>query len=228
MPWYRQRVEVPRPLVAAAIAALLVLALLAMSPIGSALAALGAHATPAPTTARFAFPTPVPATPTPSPNLTPTLIAPSIGPAPSNCPPGSPPVEFSPAVSPGIGGSDVWLVGPVTGPRSTARIGLLPPNVYTQFGWPVQIPVLVKVGFAQTISLRGHDLHTGYALWLTPGPPEAAMPALTIDPGQLQSSTSDGQWRIWFGVMYLPGAGCYALHASWPGGGWTVNFAAGR
>jgi hypothetical protein len=37
-----------------------------------------------------------------------------------------------------------------------------------------------------------------------------------------------GEFSIWFDVLYLPGAGCYTLQASWPGGGWIVNFAAGR
>lgn len=227
VPWYRQRVQV----------------LLVAMPIGSVLSKLGARPTPAPTSAHVVVPTPLPATPSPSPYPTPTLIVPAIGLIPTNCPPGTPLVDFAPdTVIPGIGGSDVWLVagaflgalGPhvsASGHRAVAEIGLLSPNNYTLAGWPVQVMVLVKNGATRTITLTGHDLHTGYSLgWSAdannPGAVEEAAPLALIDPNHPVGYAGD--FSIWFGVLYLPGAGCYTIHASWPSGSWTVNFAAGR
>ena len=37
----------------------------------------------------------------------------------------------------------------------------------------------------------------------------------------------DTQWKAWTVIMYVPATGCYSLEASWPEGGWQVNFAAG-
>jgi hypothetical protein len=241
VPWYRQSVLVPRLVVATAIVVLLALVLLVAAPVGPALGVLGAlrsQPTPTPTTFRFVFPTSVPATPTPSPYPTPTLVSvPALGPVPADCPPGSLLVDFDPAASiPGVGGPDVWFVaGALVGAhgkpfpsRATAALGELSPSDYTPFGWPVQMLVLVKPDFTQTITIVGRDLRTGYALWLAGDQNETATPTFTIDPSQPHGGTSDGQWSIWFGVLYLPGAGCYTLQASWTGGSWTVHFAAGR
>ncbi|HEV2458623.1 MAG TPA: hypothetical protein VGS80_09675 [Ktedonobacterales bacterium] len=123
VPWYRQSVVVPRPVVATAIVVLLVLVLLVAAPVGPVLGVLGAlrsQPTPTPTTFRFVFPTLVPATPTPSPYPTPTLVSvPALGPVPADCPTGSPLVDVSSGETfPGIGGSAVWLVaGNFIGPH---------------------------------------------------------------------------------------------------------------
>lgn len=118
-------------------------------------------------------------------------------------------------------------------PTATAELGTLVPSDHTSYGWPLHVLLLVSRSFTPpVITLSGRDLHTGYTLWLTadtnvPNMP-APTPTVTIDPSGLNSFTSDGHWRIWFGVLYVPGAGCYTLQASWLAGGWTVHFAAGR
>ncbi|HLJ81359.1 MAG TPA: hypothetical protein VKT52_07740, partial [Ktedonobacterales bacterium] len=79
------------------------------------------------------------------------------------------------------------------------------------------------------VTLNGNDLRTHYPLWLTgEDPVQPSAPVMTIDPTQVPSATNDGKWKIWFGTLYLPAAGCYALQANWPGGSWRVTFAAGR
>jgi hypothetical protein len=242
-PWYRQRVQVPRPLVIAALGVILGLILLLATPIGSALRAFGTRPTPtADPIVQIVYPTAPPPTVTPYP--TPTLVAPAVGSVPANCPPGDPLVDFAPtAFIPGVRGGDVWvvgLVGPdgkaVSGQRATAKIGgpQAINSAYTSAGWPIQIMVLAKTDFAQTVTITGRDLRTGYSLWFSPdsnnpGAIAEAAPIATIDfSASTGPSTSDGQWKIWFGVLYLPGAGCYTLQANWPGDGWVVNFAAGR
>ena len=243
-PWYQQSAQVPRPLVVATLAVMLGLILLLATPIGSALRTLGAKPTPTSgAIVQIVYPTAPPPTVTPYP--TPTLIAPAVGSVPANCPPGAALVDFAPtAIIPGVGGGDVWVVGLVgpsgnatSGQRATAKIGgpQAINSAYTSAGWPIQMMVLARTDFAQTVTITGHDLRTRYSLWFSPdsNQPDAiaeAAPAATIDFSDYGSlgGTSDGQWKIWFGVLYLPGAGCYTLQANWPGDGWVVNFAAGR
>ena len=168
-------------------------------------------------------------TPAATPYAMPTVVAPPIGPAPEDCPLASEVVPFDPqAVGSGIGGSDVWLVAPFSGPRATLHLNWLLPSGYTQYGWPVPVQVLVKVGFAQQVTLSGSDLRTRYPLWLAASPYAPAEPVISLDPAGLPSSTSDRAWSIWFGILYLPGAGCYMWRASWSGGGWTASFSAGE
>ena len=51
-------------------------------------------------------------------------------------------------------------------------------------------------------------------------------PTFTIDPQQIRGSLGARRRSKWWdGALYLPGAGCYTLSASWPGGGWTATFA---
>lgn len=231
VPWHQRRVELPRPLVAASVVALVALALLAVLPVGSELAVLFARATPPAIVTRLVVATPVPASPTPSPYPTPTLIAPAVGLTPRDCPPGPPLISFDPAaVGPGVGGRDVWLTAPFIEPRSTVFISLESPSSYTPYGWPVPLQIYIRPGLSGLITLTGSDLRTRYALWLSGDDPnpQPAVPVVTIDPTQIPSQTIDGLWKIWFGALYLPGAGCYALQASWPGGGWRITFAAGR
>lgn len=242
-PWYRQRVQVPRPLVVATLIVLLGLILLVAPPIGSALRALIPQPTPTTAIVQVVYPTAPLATATPSPFPTPTLITPAIGSVPASCPPSTRLVDFAPtATIPGVGGSDIWMVGlvgpggyPIAGQRATAKIGA-PSRIivsYTPYGWPFGIMVLARSDFAETVTITGQDLRTGHDLWFSPeanarNTAVETAPILTIDFSQPAAGSSDGQWKIWFGVLYLPGAGCYTLQANWPGGGWVANFAAGR
>jgi hypothetical protein len=242
-PWHRQRVPIPRPLVVAALVVMMGLMLLAAPPIGATLRALVPQPTPTTAIVQVVYPTSPAAIVTPSPYPTPTLIAPAVGPVPANCPPSARLVDFAPtATIPGVGGSEVWLIGfvgpggdPETGQRATAKIGAAQRIIasYTAEGWPFEVQALARSDFAQTVTITGYDLRTNYNLWFSPETNSRntvvqTAPVLTIDFSQSTASSSDGQWKIWFGVLYLPGAGCYTLHTNWPGGGWDVNFAAGQ
>lgn len=232
VPWRRQSVQVPRPVVDVALAGILISLLLVATPIGSALVAFAAHPTPASTAGRVVSLAAKSAQLTPVPYPTPTLNVPAVGPVSANCLPETPPVDFSSSETvPGVGGSGVWFIA---SDRSGKRGDVeLPPGNYTLAGWPVPVMVYIKHGFTQPITLMGHDLLTGYSLWLSPdatspGSLADAAPLATINPGQGLAHTSDAQWDIWSGVLYLPGAGCYIVQANWPGNGWTIDFAAGR
>ncbi|HEV2459162.1 MAG TPA: hypothetical protein VGS80_12455 [Ktedonobacterales bacterium] len=233
VPWYRQRAEVPRPVVAAGVLALVVLAAVAVLPgRGQQLAALFVHPAPTATTTQPAVPTRVLATPTPSPFPTPTLVAPPIGAMPDNCAPSptGPPLGGGHGVIYAVGAGPVWVDG-FDGATAFVAISRDAAGPYSEYGWPVYTALALKVPFEEAVTLRGSDLRTGAPLWftLTSAGPETGLvvPLVTVDPRQsIDSIDSTAHW--WNGLLYLPGAGCYTLQASWRGGGWTVHFAAGR
>lgn len=230
LPWRQQRVQLPRPVVDLALTLMLVSLLLIATPIGSALVAFAAHPTPATPNSRIGSSTAMPARSAPLPFPTPTLNVPTIGTVSATCAPGTPLVDFSSGETvAGAGGPDVWFIARSAQPGDVQ----LPQSNYTVAGWPVPVTVFIKHGFGQTITLTGHDLTTGYSLWLSadannPGSIAKAAPLAMIDPTHGLAHTRDARWDVWSGVLYLPGAGCYIVQANWPGNGWTIDFAAGR
>lgn len=230
LPWRQQRVQLPRPVVDIALTVMLASLLLVATPIGSALVAFAAHPMPAIHSSHVGSPTAIPVTSAPLPFPTPTLNVPTIGTVSATCAPGTPLVDFSAGETvAGAGGSDVWFTA------TSARPGYvqLPQSNYTVAGWPVPVTVFIRHGFGQTVTLTGHDLTTGYNLWLSPdannpGSIAEATPLATIDPTRVLAHTRDARWDVWSGVLFLPGAGCYIVQANWPGNGWSIDFAAGR
>lgn len=230
LPWRQQRVQLPRPVVDITLTVLLVSLLLVATPIGSAFVAFAAHPAPAAPTSRIGSPTAMSTGLAPLPYPTPTLNVPAIGTVSATCAPGTPLVDFSSGeTAAGAGGPDVWLTSSSVQPGYIQ----LPQSNYTLAGWPVPVTMFIRHGFAQTITLTGHDLTTGYSLWLspdanTPGSITEAAPLATIVPTRGLAHTRDARWDVWSGVLYLPGAGCYIAQANWPGSGWSIDFAAGR
>jgi hypothetical protein len=228
VPWYRQSVTVPRPAAAVALVILLVLVLLVALPgLGGELVAF-VHPTPTPhliVTVR----TPAP-TPTVTPFPTPTLVAPPIGPVPADCARSSTGPQVG-VLSPtegvsAVGGPSVWVDGFVVSSPATISIAYDMNGAYSAWGWPVYTALAFKDPFTAVVTLTGSDVRTGAPLWwsFSNAPPA---PSFTIDPQkQGHSGGSGALW--WTGTLYLPGSGCYVLSTSWPGGGWTVHFAAGH
>ena len=146
-------------------------------------------------------------------------------PAPRDCP-AVPEVTASRE----IGSSPVWLYG-FDGPRAAISLrGLSQPVVHNIYGWPVLIQLMVKDNFTLPVTLSG-GLRNGPTIFFAFYP--GAMPVNSviletrqqiINPIQPEA----GQKAVWISTMFLFGSGCYTLKASWPGGEWSINFAAGR
>jgi hypothetical protein len=75
------------------------------------------------------------------------------------------------------------------------------------------------------------------SLWFDAGhnlsgtPSGAASPHGVLDPKAPNRGSTDNRqshWAIWGIDVLLLAAGCYSLQASWPGGHWTMTFAAGH
>jgi len=84
----------------------------------------------------------------------------------------------------------------------------------------------------QVVTLRGRNLRTGMPIrfrFADQGPGTQPVGALThLDPRYPNAMSSSPRDRAWLGYsseILLPSLGCYALHATWKTGGWTVTFA---
>jgi hypothetical protein len=180
------------------------------------------------------FPTPLPPLPTPTLYPTPTPAPPmALGAVPQNCPSGPTPEAIGPNGLSGIGASPVWVFV-FQGPHATLH--LAGEGSHTQYGWSTGFLLAIGPNYSGPVTLRGGDLADGYPLWF--GQVDVGVVPLVaprVDPMHPELSVlfgtvfaSDGKWEEWATDLYLPGAGCYYLEATWPGGAWHLTFAAGR
>ena len=185
-----------------------------------------------------------------SSQLAPTVVPNSsaslaVGPAPARCSQDSPVLtaDGNPSVGMAIGKAPVLVggfVGPsatlLVGPAASARLnfpGWTEP--YTRYGWPALIDLILHTGITGPVALLGKDVQTGYPLWFgfvvagVGGAPQQVAPTLGLDPAHpaIPAGGEAGMEDFWFGYAFLPGAGCYTLDASWPGGSWHVTISAG-
>lgn len=182
------------------------------------------------------------ATPLPTTILR-TPPAPTLGRAPASC--GGPTPVLGHVGPPhwgaAIGKAPVWLAR-VSGVYPTIHLGpAAQANAYswdapyTQLGWPAPIGLDLQGGFQEPVQLSGWNVSDGKpvafgfivaGVW---GAPHYVSTSYTLDPTNpdLPAGGSDGTGEFWYGYVFLPSAGCYALNASWSGG-WQVMVSAGR
>jgi hypothetical protein len=171
------------------------------------------------------------ATPIPTPTellySTPTLAQSELLAPVPECPPGPQPQVIAPQYfGAAIGDTPVWVVG-FAGPHATIRIDTR--NIqYTRYGWAARVIFVVKPGYTSPIMISGQNMEDSGPLWLQA---DAPMPqvSLYLDPNypEVPSPENYGGWAQWPTYLFIPKAGCYGLQARWPGGSWTVDFAAG-
>jgi hypothetical protein len=170
--------------------------------------------------------------PAPSSALPPPLVdlpAPPLAAPPANCP--APPAFSTvtvPFFGPAIGFSPIYVVG-LHGQPLTLHLGGPDGRAYTQYGWLAQIVWAMAPGFAAPATISVSRLSDGQALLLTSGPGREPATSAVLQPAASAGiSTLHAQWNEWLGMLFLPDAGCYTLRVAWPGGGWSIPFAAGR
>ncbi len=147
------------------------------------------------------------------------------GPVPQDCPPGS--IVDS---SGEVGNSPVWIHG-FDGPRAVKHFRSTSASaIDTLEGWATSILVIVKSDYTGTVMLHGKDLRNGLPLLFGLDNGQIPLTTLMLDtqhPSASPIQSANGQRLSWNVYLYIPAPGCYYLDASWSGGAWRVNFAAG-
>lgn len=102
-----------------------------------------------------------------------------------------------------------------------------------QNGWAHKLLWVVATTLHGSVTIHGANLRTGAPLYPDAEYASAASTPTTLvldpsDPTVLnQDANRDAQWTQFPGGLTVPGAGCYSLEATWPGGSWHLTFAAG-
>jgi len=184
------------------------------------------------------------------PQLAPTVVpnssaALAVGPAPARCGQDTPGLTADGNLSMGMAiGTAPVLVGGFAGPPATLPVGPAASarlnfpgwtQPYTRYGWPALIDLILHTGISGPVALTGRDLQTGYPLWFgfvvpgVAGAPQQVTRTLQLNPAHpdVPAGGETGEEEFWFGYAFLPGAGCYTLTASWPGGSWLLTVSAG-
>ncbi|HEU5441882.1 MAG TPA: hypothetical protein VFU88_21560 [Ktedonobacterales bacterium] len=179
------------------------------------------------------------ATPTETAMPLPSSVSGLLGPAPTNCPAGPPlsSMAIDEQFGGGFVGGDVF-----SGQAPVWNLGLNPGMSLSlesngQVEWPsTKVMWIVGPDFNRPVTLSGHELTTGAAVWfsLDGSHPETTSPLLDPSaPNRGSTNREQGIWHIWGILIYFLHAGCYELDASWTSGaggtdGWHLIVAAGR
>jgi len=167
--------------------------------------------------------------PAPAVHLKATI--PPLGPLPSTCPSRPSPHIIAPYFGAAVGRFPVWYIG-FGGPHATLNFSILPtPHYVSGYGWGVKGFVAIAPRVHGHITLYGARLGDKQPLYFDndiAGPRPVHVLAIDVDAERGRSSRGYGGWVVALDGLYLPGAGCYALHASWQGGSWMVHFSAGQ
>ena len=179
-----------------------------------------------------------PTGPTPTPNPTPNPTTnPVAGSYPASCPGGVTTIPSATPFTGTLGGGPVWFGGFQSGVGQPAATKLTQSQSNAnQYGMPIQVVLFIRSDTRGPVTINGVDLHGGRPLWFsfvaigngrdpTPGAQTPAT-AFSFTP-QRPGPGVPTFWYASYGSLYLPGSGCYAVSARWPGGGWRITFVAG-
>jgi hypothetical protein len=162
----------------------------------------------------------------------------TIGAAPKDCPADTNFVSLHNLFDDGkayggyIGGYPVW-VGGLSGPRATLHFRGLGPPYDLGYGWGHKVLFALKRGFVGTVTLSGGDVNGPARLWFdavevgAPYGEVRRLPLAAKRQDAIPGGAGPRQWPTFPGGIVVPGAGCYYLQATWPGGTWRITFAAG-
>ena len=134
-----------------------------------------------------------------------------------------------------VGSSPAWAVG-FDGASATLHVSpiSLPVSSFpAASGWAASIPLEIQSDYTGPITFTGGSQSDSsplvFGFGLDPGQAQLFSITLSnqqpvISPNRL-FKTGRTAWNI---TIYVPAAGCYFLKATWPGGRWIINFAAGQ
>ncbi len=192
---------------------------------------------PHPSTAVAPFPT-FPGTATPVLTPTPLPITSALAPPPTNCPAGP---TLTTVTVPAFGGfsggmvqlaghAPVWIVEAFY-PLPTGVVELSEPTPPSAANpeWPV-LPIIWAFGpnAYPTVTVQVHELQSGtLAWWGAGGDSGPQLPILTLNSPAGSQSTQGYAGGGAPVLLFIMRAGCYQMEVTWPGGNWSLIFAAG-
>lgn len=137
----------------------------------------------------------------------------TVGALPATCPNQSAPASLGANLPAVIGQRPLWLTA--DGPRASYRVDLS--------GDGVPLSFYVSNTFTHAVTLQGRNIATGSPIGFvaSPNPPATV---LSLNNSYARAA---GPYTEWPARAYFPTAGCYELTATWPGGSWTLDVAAG-
>ncbi len=170
-----------------------------------------------------------PAVPTSPPSASP-FLTPSdslLEPIPTHCPTTEASVqitEISYYADPAYGISPVWMLG--LSDEQNQRVvhfDSYPPLPYTSHGFRWRILLVAAPWYSGAVTLSGTGADSALLLDTGAGAGPVAKLALNASRPIMRGVG----WAEWPVYVYLPESGCYQFGAHWPGGSWTISFAAG-
>ena len=133
------------------------------------------------------------------------------------------------------GTSPAWVVG-FDGPAATLHVSpvSVPVSAFpTASGWVASITLEIQSDYTGSITFSGgsqrNSLPLVFGFGLDPG--QTQLFSITLSTQQPLVSPNrifKARRTAWNITIYVPAAGCYFLKATWPGGHWIINFAAGQ
>jgi hypothetical protein len=136
--------------------------------------------------------------------------------------------EISYYDDPAYGQSPVWMLG-VSNEQNQRVVHFesYPPLPYTSHGWRWRILVVSAPGYNGDVTLAGEQTggSSGAKSTLFMDAGAGLVPQLSLNASRPIMRGLD--WAEWPIYVYLPGSGCYQMGAHWPGGSWSISFAAG-
>lgn len=161
-----------------------------------------------------------------------------LGPLPKTCPAGAisrlNPISSQFGLAAGAG--PAWAIGISSHNQDSLALVWIGDDTsdHTQYGWGHKLLWVVATHVQGAVTIHGVNLQTGAPV--SPdaeyAEPSSTPTALILNPNDpaivSQNGNRDDQWTQFPGGLTIPGAACYGLSVTWPGGSWHLTFAAGR
>jgi hypothetical protein len=164
----------------------------------------------------------------PRPTATATPAFPHIPYLPGGIPTTCVKVSATSSVAPlsGAVGQSPFFIGGFQRPQATIFLGDASAS-HVPYGWPGHLTWAAQAGLTEKITVTGVNISGGEPLWFKASGGTAR--SVVLDPLTASSKSVGGEtWATGTFTVFVPRGGCYALQATWPGGGLHITFAAGN
>jgi hypothetical protein len=126
----------------------------------------------------------------------------------------------------GAVGQSPFMVGGFQRPQATIFLADAS-TLHVPYGWPGYLTWAAQAGLTGKITVTGVNMNGGEPLWFKSSGGTAR--SVVLDPLTASSRSLGGEtWATGTFTVFVPRGGCYALQATWPGGGLHITFAAGN